>query len=99
MGVSGLQAGLQPWILGGLFEQPLGGDPFVLRFFPPFVVHIVLRAYGTRNAGVFVIQTRRFEDIGFVDVIVVLAQRGFVKWHKPLFLGLGLGLFLLRRTW
>ena len=62
-------------------------------------MYIVLRAYGTRNAGVFIIQTRGFEDIGFVDVIVVLAQRGFVKWRKPLFLGLGLGLFLLQRTW
>ena len=98
MGVSGLQAGLQPWILGGLFEQPLGGDPFVLRFFPPFVVHIVLRAYGTRHAGVFVVQTGGFEDFGLVDVIVVVAQRGFVKWRKPLFLGLGLSLFL-QRTW
>ena len=55
MGVSGLQAGLQPQILGVLFEQPLSGDPFVPLFFPPFVVYIVLPAYGTRNAGVFVV--------------------------------------------
>ena len=60
---------------------------------------IVLRAYGTRNADVFVTQTGGFEDFGFIDVIVVLAQRGFVKWRKPLFLGLGLGVFLLQRTW
>ena len=61
-------------------------------------MHIVLRAYGTRNTGVFV-QTDGFEDFGFVDVIVAVAQRGFVKWREPLFLGLGLGLFLLQRTW
>ena len=60
MAANGLQAGLQPQILGVLFEQPLSGDPFVPLFLPPFVVYIVLRAYGTRDAGVFVVQTARW---------------------------------------
>ena len=92
MGVSGLQAGLQPQILGILFEQPLSGDPFVPLFFPPFVVYIVLRAYGTRNAGIFVVQTGGFEDFSFVDEMVVVAQCGFVNGIDLCFWDLSLGL-------
>ena len=92
MGVSGLQAGLQPQILGVLFEQPLSGDPFVPLFFPPFVVYIVLRAYGTRNAGVLVVQIRGFEDFGFVDEMVLVAQCNFINGVNLCFWGLSLGL-------
>ena len=64
-------------------------------------MYIVLRAYyGTRNAGVFVVQTRGFEDFGFVDDGSGSTMR-LRQWRKPLFLGLelGLGLFLPQRTW
>ena len=51
-------------------------------------MHIVLRAYGIRNAGVFVIQTSGFMDFGFVDEMVVVAQCGFVNGITLLFWGL-----------
>ena len=49
------------------------------------------RAYGTRNAGVFIIQTSGFMDFGSVDEMVVVAQCGFVDGINFLFWGLGLG--------
>ena len=55
-------------------------------------MHIVLRAYGTRNAGVFVVQTGGFEDFGFVDEMVVVAQCRFVNGVNLCFWGLSLGL-------
>ena len=87
--MNGLQAGLQPQILGILFEQPLSGDPFVPLFFPPFVVYKVLRAYGT---VMLVFSSSKlpggFEDFSIVDKMVMVAQCGFVKGVNLCSLGL-----------
>ena len=58
-------------------------------------MYIVLRAYGTRHAGVFVVQTGGLEVFSFVDDMVMVAECGFVKGVNLFF---GLVLFLLQRT-